>query len=61
MTGTGGSSILKVPRDVPPTRVYFFQISGLAMGILYGNLSPGKGMLFGNFGQRKVKILLIVV
>ena len=22
--GGGGSSIVKVPRDVPPTRVYFF-------------------------------------
>ena len=23
-TGGGGSSIVKVPGDVPPTRVYFF-------------------------------------
>ena len=39
--GGGGSSIVKVPGDVPPTRVYFF-------GLLR---SLAKGMLFGNFSQ----------
>ena len=36
-----------------------FWTSSLAKGILFGNLvefSPGKGMLFGNSGQRTVKI-----
>ena len=47
-----GSSIVKVPGDVPPARVYFFKLSSLAMGILFANFSPfglGKGMLFVNF------------
>ena len=43
--GGGDSSILKVPGDVPPTRV----------SILV-DFSLGKGMLFGNFGQRTVKV-----
>ena len=42
----GGSSIVKVPGDVPPARVCFFKPSSLA-----------KGILFGNFGQRNVKLL----
>ena len=57
--GGGGSSIVKVPGDVPPTRVYFFWTSSLAKGILLAILvefSLGKGMLFGNFGQRTVKV-----
>ena len=40
--GEGGSSIVKVPGDVPPTRVYFFALfwaSSLAKGILFGNFS----------------------
>ena len=32
--GGGGSSIVKVPGDVPPARVYFFKLSSLAKGIL---------------------------
>ena len=50
----GGSSIIKVPWDVPPARVYFFKLSSLANGIFFANLSPfslGKGMLFVNIGQ----------
>ena len=58
-TGGGGSSIVKVPGDVPPARVCFFKPSSLAKGILFANFSPfslGKGILFGNFGQRNVKL-----
>ena len=57
--GGGGSSIVKVPGDVPPARVYFFKLSSLAKGILFANFSPfslGKGILFGNLGQRNVKL-----
>ena len=57
--GGGGSSIVKVPGDVPPARVYFFKRSSLAKGIRFANFSAfslGKGMLFGNFGQRNVKL-----
>ena len=32
-----------------------FRTSSLAKGIRLGNVSLGKGMLFGNFGQRLVK------
>ena len=32
-----------------------FRTSSLAKGIRPGNVSLGKGMLFGNFGQRLVK------
>ena len=35
----GGSSIVKVPRDIPPTRVYFFGLLVLPKGILFGNFS----------------------
>ena len=55
----GGSSIVKVPRDVPPARVYFFgllvypRVYILAILIEF---SLGKGMVFGNFGQRDFKI-----
>ena len=55
--GGGGSSIVKVPGDVP--RVCFFKPSSLAKGILFANFRPfslGKGILFGNFGQRNVKL-----
>ena len=44
----GGSSIVKVPGDVPPARVYFFKLSSLAKGILFANFSPfslAKGIL----------------
>ena len=57
--GGGGSSIVKVPRDVPPARVCFFKPSSLAKGILFANFRPfslGKGILFANFGQRNVKL-----
>ena len=37
--GGGGSSIVRVPGDVPPSRVYFFRTSSLAKGILLGNFS----------------------
>ena len=50
-TGGGGSSIVKVPGDVPPARVYFFKLSTLVKGILFANFSPfslGKGMLYVN-------------
>ena len=53
--GGGGSSIVKVPGDVPPARVYFFKLSSLAKGIyFFAAFSPvslgkesgqGKGML----------------
>ena len=55
----GGSSIVKVPGDVPPARVCFFKPSSLAKGILFANFhsfSLGKGILFRNFGQRNVKL-----
>ena len=35
--GGGGSSIVMVPGDVPPARVYFFKPSSLAKGILFAN------------------------
>ena len=38
--GGGGSSIVKVPGDVPPTRECFFKPSSLAKGILFANFSP---------------------
>ena len=55
----GGSSIVKVPGDVPPARVCFFKPSSLAKGLLFANFRPfslGEGILFGNFGQRNVKL-----
>ena len=48
----GGSSLVKVPGDVPPARVCFFKPSSLAKGILFANCSPfslAKGILFANF------------
>ena len=48
----GGSSIVKVLGDVPPSRVCFFKPSSLARGILFANFSPfglAKGILFANF------------
>ena len=51
-SGGGGSSIVKVPGDVPPARVCFFKPSSLAKGILFANFSPfslAKGILFANF------------
>ena len=58
-TWGGGSSIVKVPGDVPPARVYFFELSSLAKGILLGNFCrfwSGQGYAFGNFGQINVKL-----
>ena len=52
VTGGGGSSIEKVPGDVPPARVCFFKPSSLAKGILFANFNPlslAKGVLFANF------------
>ena len=52
--GGVGSSIVKVPGDVPPAWVYFFKLSSLAKGIRFANFSPfslGKGMLFGKFSR----------
>ena len=57
--GGGGSSIVKVPGDVPPARVCFIKPSSLAKDILFANFRPfslGKGIPFGNFGQRNVKL-----
>ena len=34
----GASSIVKVPGDVPPARVYFFKLSSIAKGIPFANL-----------------------
>ena len=48
----GGSSIEKVPGDVPPARVCFFKPCSLVKGILFANFSPfslAKGILFANF------------
>ena len=54
----GGSSIVKVPGDVPPARVYFFgllvQPRVYFLAILV-ELSLGKGMLFGNFVKEMSK------
>ena len=50
--GGGGSSIVKVPGDVPPARVCFFKPSSLAKGILFAKFSPfslAKDILFANF------------
>ena len=52
--GGEGSSTVKVLRDVPPARVYFFKLSSLAKGILFANFNPfslGKGMHFVNVGR----------
>ena len=49
--GGGGSSIVKVPGDVPPARVCFFKPSSLAKGILFANFSSfglAKCILFAN-------------
>ena len=60
MAGGGeGSSIVKVPGDVPPATVYFFGLlvySRVYFLATLVELSLGKGMLFGNFGQRDIKI-----
>ena len=50
--GGGGSSIVKVPGHVPPTRVCFFKPSSPAKGIRFANFSPfslAKDILFANF------------
>ena len=57
--GGGGSSIVKVPGDVPPTRVYFFGLlvkPRVYFLAIFVEFSLGKGMLCGNFGQNTVKI-----
>ena len=50
----GGSSIVEVPGDVPPAKVYFFRTSSIAKGTFFGNFSLGKGALFGNFVPRNI-------
>ena len=53
-----GSSIVKVPGDVPSARVYFFVLLVWPVVYFLQNFSPfglGKGMLFGNFGRRRAK------
>ena len=55
----GGSSIVRVPGDVPPTRVYFsgpLVLPRVYFLAILVEFSLGKGMLFGNFGQRTVKV-----
>ena len=57
--GGGSSSIVKVPGDVPPTRVYFFGLlvkPWVYFLAILVEFSLGKGMLCGNFGQSTVKI-----
>ena len=55
----GVLSIVNVLGDVPPARAYFFglliypRIYFLAISV---DISQGKGMPFGNFGQRNVKL-----
>ena len=55
----GGSSIVKVPGEGPPIRVYFFgllvwpRVYFLAILVEF---SLGKGMLCSNLGQSTVKI-----
>ena len=51
--GGGGSSIAKVPGDVPPARVYFFKLSSLAKGIRFSYFSP--------FSLAKVCFLAILI
>ena len=63
----GGSSIVKVPGDVPPARVCFFKPSSLAKGILFANFSPFslvKGILlpiFAHLVWARVYVLEILV
>ena len=56
---TTGGGVLSYQRDVLLGRVYF-RTSSPAKGILSGNLSLGKGMLFGNFAQREVKFWMLL-
>ena len=61
-TGEGGSSIVKVPGDVPPTRIYFF--GHLAKGILFGNFSrvlSRQGYAFWQFWSKDCKSSVISV
>ena len=62
--GGGDSSIVKVPGDVPPARVYVFKLSSLAKGIYFSSFSPfsvGKGMLFWLFRSKKCQTSVILV
>ena len=56
--GGRGSSI--VTRRCDACKDILFRTSSLAKRILFGyfsvDFSQGKGMLFGNFGQRSVKL-----
>ena len=53
----GSSATVKVPGDVPRKGI-LFRTSMLAKGDLFGNFSRCQSgqMLFGNFGQRNVKL-----
>ena len=61
-TGGGGSSIVKVPGDVPPARVYFF--GSLAKGVLFGNFSrvrSRQGYAFWEFWSKRCQNSVIFV
>ena len=47
---TGGSSIIKVPGDVPLERVYFFVLLVWPRVYFLSNLSLDKGMFFSSLG-----------
>ena len=53
----GGVSIVKVPGDVPPARVYFLGFLGILVKemLKFGNFGR-KTQLFWNFGRKKAKI-----
>ena len=62
--GGGGSSIVKVPEDVPPARVYFFKLSSPVKGTRFANFSPfslGKGVIFTKIGVANGAILKLWV
>ena len=54
----GGSSIVKVPGDVPPGRVYFFKLSRLAKGILFANFSHLNWARVRQFRSKKCQTLV---
>ena len=53
-----GSSIVKVPGDVPTTKGILFHTSSLAMGILFVNLSLGKSILLAILVKEKLNSLI---
>ena len=51
--GEGASSIVKVPGDMLPARVYFFRSlvwQGIYLPAILVEFGQGKDMLFGKFG-----------